>query len=194
MKTKIKSIQKKLGVEADGIIGNVTLNAIMRELGIAEPEPLGWPSQKEVRAGKSIFGAPGSKHLVRIVPPYELFFEGCKVSTIAVHERVKDAVLGALKEVLAVYGRERIKELRLDEYGGCYNYRKTKGGSTLSMHAWGIALDFMPEGNGLNTKAPEAILSGEAYRPWWEIWEKHGAVSMGRECDRDWMHIQFATL
>lgn len=194
MKEKIKQIQKKLGVQPDGIMGPVTLGAIMEALGVSAPEPLGWPSQKEVRAGKSIFGAPGSKHLVRITPPYPLFFEGCKVSTIAVHARVAEAVEAALREVLEVYGAERIRELRLDEYGGCYNYRKTTGGSTLSMHAWGVALDFMPEGNEYSKGAPEAVLSGEVYKPWWEIWERHGAVSMGRACNKDWMHIQFARI
>ena len=193
MKEKIKEIQRKLGVEADGVIGPVTVAAMMKELGL--PEGGGsWPTQKEVRSGKSIFGAPGSKRLVRIVPPYPLYYDGGKVSSLAVHELVADDVVEALQEVLDVYGYARIKELGLDQYGGCYNYRKTTGGSTLSMHAWGIALDFCPEGNGMNDRAPEASLSREECRAWWDIWERHGAVSMGRAKGWDWMHVQFARL
>lgn len=193
MKEKIKEIQRKLGVEADGVIGPVTVAAMMKELGL--PEGCGqWPTQKEVRSGKSIFGAPGSKRLVRIVPPYPLYYDGGKVSSIAVHELVADDVVEALQEVLDVYGYARIKELGLDQYGGCYNYRKTTGGSTLSMHAWGIALDFCPEGNGMHDREPEASLSREECRAWWDIWERHGAVSMGRARGYDWMHVQFARL
>ena len=193
MKEKIKDIQRKLGVEADGVIGPVTVAAMMKELGL--PEGGGqWPTQKEVRSGKSVFGAPGSKRLVRIVPPYPLYYDGGKVSSLAVHELVADDVVEALQEVLDVYGYARIKELGLDQYGGCYNYRKTTGGSTLSMHAWGIALDFCPEGNGMHDRAPEASLSREECRAWWDIWERHGAVSMGRARGYDWMHVQFARL
>ena len=36
MKEKIKDIQRKLGVEADGVIGPVTVAAMMKELGLPE--------------------------------------------------------------------------------------------------------------------------------------------------------------
>ena len=195
MKGKIQAIQRKIGVEADGVIGPVTVEALMGALGVREAaEPLVWPTQKQVRSGKSIFGSPGSKALVRVVPPYPLYYDGGKVSSISVHEVVAGHVEEALQEVLDAYGYQRIKELGLDQYGGCYNYRKTTGGSSLSMHAWGIALDFCPDGNGMNDRAPEASLSREECRAWWEIWERHGAVSMGRARGYDWMHLQFARL
>lgn len=194
MKSKIKLIQKKVGVDADGIVGPKTVAAIMDALGIKEEKPLAWPTQKEVRSGKSIFGAPGSNNLVRITPPYQLYYDGGRVSTIAVHKAVAEHVQAALREVLAHYGLDRIRALGLDQYGGCYNYRKATGGSALSMHAWGIALDFCPEKNAYSTKAPEASLSSPECAAWWDIWERHGAISLGRACDKDWMHVQFAKL
>lgn len=100
----------------------------------------------------------------------------------------------ALEEVLVHYGQEEIHRLGLDLYGGSYQYRSTSTGSALSMHAWGIALDFSPSANALHYKAPRASLSHPDCRKWWEIWEKYGAVSLGRECDYDWMHLQFARL
>lgn len=194
MKKKIQEIQRKIGVEADGVVGPETVAAIAAALGVKDETPRVWPTQKEVRSGKSIFGAPGGKRLVRIVPPYPLYYDGGKVSSLAVHELVADDVVAALQEVLDMYGYARIKELGLDQYGGCYNYRKTTGGRALSMHAWGIALDFCPEGNGMHDRAPEASLSREECRAWWDIWERHGAVSMGRARGYDWMHLQFARL
>lgn len=193
MKNKIRLIQSAIGVTADGIIGPKTIAALMTALGI-EDRPQ-WPSQAEVRSGKSIFGAPGNEsQLVSIRPPYPLFFDGSPVRSIRVHRKIAAHVEAALHEVLAYYGQRRISELGLDQYGGSFADRPTRSGSAKSMHAWGIALDFAPASNGLNTKKPQASLSHPDCVPWWEIWESHGAVSLGRERNYDWMHLQFATL
>ncbi|WP_300804485.1 M15 family metallopeptidase, partial [uncultured Akkermansia sp.] len=67
-------------------------------------------------------------------------------------------------------------------------------GKSKSMHAWGIALDFDPVRNSYSCKAPHAGLSRPECEEWWRIWEAHGAVSLGRERNYDWMHLQFARL
>ena len=195
MKSDIIRIQKKIGVAADGIIGPRTVQALARELGITPAHTPQWPTQAEVRRGTSFFGRPGNEStLTSLVPPYPLLYEGKPVRSIRVHELIAPHVQAALREVLAHYGQEEIHRLGLDLYGGCYNYRSSTGGSALSMHAWGIALDFSPASNAYKMKAPRATLSHRDCRPWWEIWESHGAVSLGRERDFDWMHVQFARL
>jgi hypothetical protein len=193
MKNRIKRIQREVGVSDDGIIGPQTLDALERALGISRvPE---WPTQANVRAGNSIFGKPGDESaLVSIKPAYQLYFEGTPVKTIRVHRLIADHVAAALKEVLEHYGPTRIKELSLDQYGGSYNYRSTATGRSLSMHAWGVALDFAPGLNAYEKRKPYASLSRPECDAWWEIWERHGAVSLGRERDYDWMHLQFAKL
>ena len=193
MKTDIIDIQKHLGVEADGILGPVTVKAIRDKLGIKRKPT--WPSQAEVRRGCSVFGKAGCEaDLVPLVPPYTLYYEGKPVRSIRVHRLIARHVQEALMEVLEHYGAAEIHRLGLDLYGGSYNYRASTGGSSLSMHAWGIALDFSPAANAMHYKSPRASLSHPDCRRWWEIWESHGAVSLGRECDYDWMHLQFATL
>jgi len=37
-------------------------------------------------------------------------------------------------------------------------------------------------------------LSSPECETWWQIWESHGAISLGRQRDYDWMHLQFARL
>lgn len=192
MTKKIKLIQAAVGVQADGVIGPRTIAALMAALNI-EDAPL-WPTQAEVRSGKSIFGAPGDAALVSIAPPYPLIYDGKPVRSIRVHERIAPHVQAALQEVLDHYGQAEIHRLGLDQYGGSYNYRSTTAGQSLSMHAWGIALDFAPATNAYSTRAPRATLSHPDCEAWWRIWEAHGAVSLGRESDRDWMHLQFARL
>jgi hypothetical protein len=192
MKRKIKLIQAAIGVQADGVIGPRTVEALMAALKL-EDVPL-WPLQSEVRSGQSIFGAPGDAALVSIAPPYPLLYEGLPVRSIRVHKLVAAHVQAALQEVLDHYGLEEIHRLGLDQYGGSFNFRATTTGQALSMHAWGIALDFAPDTNAYSTRAPHATLSHPDCDAWWRIWEAHGAVSLGRERDRDWMHLQFARL
>ncbi len=193
MKETIRRIQQKVGVAADGIIGPQTLTAIGRALGISTPPP--WPTQAEVRRGSSLFGRPGNEaELVNITPAYPLLYEGKAVRSIRVHRVIARHVQDALAEVLAHYGQEEIHRLGLDLYGGSYAYRSTSKGNALSMHAWGIALDFSPAANAYATRAPRATLSHPDCEAWWQIWESHGAVSLGRERGYDWMHLQFARL
>lgn len=192
----VKRIQQKVGTAADGIMGPLTLKAICTALGIAAPGKVPeWPSQAQVRLGTSIFGKPGNENaLVNIVPAYPLYYDGKRVATIRVHREIAAHVQAALREVLEHYGADAISRLGLDQYGGSYNYRSNTGGSALSMHAWGIALDFAPATNAYSTKAPKATLSCPECNAWWEIWERHGAVSLGRSAGCDWMHVQFAKL
>ena len=197
MTNTIKAVQKKLGVTVDGIAGKNTWAAIAKALGIstATTSANTLPTQAQVRKGTSIFGKAGvESNLVNVKPPYQLYYCGKAVKTIRVHKLIADRVQAALKEILAHYGLEKIKALGLDQYSGSYNYRNSTNSNSMSMHAWGIALDFAAATNTYGMKKPQASLSKPECEMWWKIWEKHGAVSLGRECNYDWMHLQFAKL
>lgn len=222
MTKTIKKIQKHLDIDVDGVFGNQTLEAVAAKLGvvaslrviqhtvgahvdgifgpntaahIAVAFGLEWPTQAEVRSGKSIFGKAGDvANLVNIVPPYPLYFEGREVKTIRVHKLIKNAVLEALNKIKNAYTPAQIHTYGLDDYSGSFNYRPTASGKSLSMHAWGIALDFAAASNGYSTHSPYASLSRPECRAFWEAWESVGAVSLGRARDYDWMHLQFAAL
>lgn len=199
-KEKIKLIQARVGTTADGIIGPKTLNAIMSALLVANPpaaieDATDIPTQAQVRSGKSLFGQPGVEgNLTNIKPPYPLYYEGRQVPSIRVHRAVGDRVKAAMREILEHYGIEEIHRLGLDIYGGSYNYRTTSSGKAMSMHAWGIALDFDPEHNAYSTKAPQATLSRPDRKAFVDIWEKHGFINLGRHAGYDWMHFQCARL
>ena len=197
MTNTIKAVQKKLGVTVDGIAGKNTWAAIAKALGISTVTTSAntLPTQAQVRKGTSIFGKAGvESNLVNVKPPYQLYYCGKAVKTIRVHKLIADRVQAALKEILAHYGLEKIKALGLDQYSGSYNYRNSTNSNSMSMHAWGIALDFAAAKNTYGMKKPQASLSKPECEMWWKIWEKHGAVSLGRQCNYDWMHLQFAKL
>lgn len=190
MKALTKQIQTAVGVTPDGVYGPKTAAAIADRLGL----PV-WPSQAEVRSGSSIFGRAGDEsNLVSVIPPYQLYFGDTPLKTIRVHRLIADPVRRALQKIKDSYTPAELHELKLDRFDGCFNDRSTRSGSSKSLHAWGIALDFAAAGNGMNDHSPKAPLSHPSCRHFWEAWESVGAVSLGRERDYDWMHVQFATL
>ena len=67
-----------------------------------------------------------------------------------------------------------------------------RGGSRKSTHAWGIAVDLDPENNRLRWGCDRALFARNEYKAFWEIVEDHGATSLGRSANYDWMHFQFA--
>ncbi len=188
------AVQTRVGVAADGSPGPETVRAVARELGVSLPRV--WPTQAEVRSGRSEFGAPG-EGLVTVDVPFPLrlaWNPETVVTRVTCHGLVAAELLGIFRKVLAHYGLERIRELGLDLYGGCFADRKVSVGTAKSMHAWGIAVDVDPERNDLNMHAPKARLSGAEYEAFWRFVEEAGAVSLGRARGYDWMHFQFARL
>ena len=113
-----------------------------------------------------------------------------KVKKLKCHEKVAESMQKVLTEVFEHYGEQGIKDLGLDLWGGCYNFRKKRGGSTLSTHSWGIAVDYHPGMNQLRWGWDRAVFARPDYDFWWEAWEKEGWVGLGRVANFDWMHIQ----
>jgi len=96
-----------------------------------------------------------------------------------VEKRIKE--LGTLywnHETLA-----RLKELGLTNWGGSLNFRPVRGASSLSMHAYGIAVDIDPAHNQMGTtgRMPQAVIDAFESRGWY--WG-------GRFSRRDPMHFE----
>jgi hypothetical protein len=106
--------------------------------------------------------------------------------------KVKDSLAKVLAKVRRHYGLGGIAELRLDLYGGGFNLRDKRGGTTMSTHAWGIAFDFDPDRNKLHWGRDRAAFAQPEYDAWWRAWESEGWVSLGRTKNYDWMHVQAA--
>jgi hypothetical protein len=157
------------------------------------------PSQAALNAFYGRCGVPGgfTPQLAMVECPWTLKIAwnmNQRTNRIGCHPKVAASLSRVLKRVFEHYGTARISELRLDVYGGCYNPRKKRGGSTWSMHSWGIALDFDPDNNQLRWGRDRATFARPAYDPWWEAWEAEGWVSLGRQKNFDWMHVQAALL
>ena len=117
-----------------------------------------------------------------------------KVNSYSCHKLVKEPMERIWNRTLEHYGYDKIVDLRLHYFGGCLNVRKMRGGSAWSMHSWGIAVDIDPDRNSLHMNAKQATLSKPAYDKFWQFVYDEGAISLGKERNFDWMHLQFARL
>lgn len=195
----LQAVQRKVGARPDGVFGDQTLSRIAEHLGVEAPAPdpitevNRWP-RDTFHEMEAFFGPHGDTDLhLAITPPYQLYFDGRPISKITVHRKIAAAVLHVLDAVRREYGPE-IHELQLDVFDGCFNDRAKRGGTSWSTHAYAAALDFCAARNALRMDHTEALFARPEYEPWWKLWESVGAVSLGRERDFDWMHVQFARL
>lgn len=152
-----------------------------------------WPRQSGVPA---FFGSPGANLVKLSLPfPFRIAWDPAKtVQSTMVNAKCKDAFSAIWTKTLEHYTLVGLKNLRLDMFGGCFNIRKMRGGSTMSMHSYGIAWDIDPERNQLKWPRARANLDDKAYDKFWSFVEAEGGVSLGRARDFDWMHFQFARL
>ena len=153
-------------------------------------QPDTFPRQRDAAA---FYGAPG-QNLAKITPAYQVFYAGQPIKTITINSRCADSAVAILSDVKARYGEARIKELQLDDFGGCFNNRPMRNGTQLSMHAFACAWDWDADRNPLRATSATAQFARAEYKDWIDIHYAHGWISLGRERNFDWMHFQAARL
>lgn len=211
---RIREIQALLhGVEIDGRMrpGGETLRALeeLGRIGETAPESIypplpeidhvgnhrgpthgPWPADDDSSL-RAFYGEPGEAHLVKIEFPYPMrlaWETSTVVRTSRCHVKVRDSLRAILEAILAMYGSVgAVREARMDLFGGIYNLRKMRGGTSTSRHSWGISIDIDPDQNGLHTPWPgQATMPDEVVQIFRGHGWKSGAVSWGRDA----MHFQ----
>ena len=186
----------------DGLMGPNTEYALerwqnyLRDVDIEESSPvkaLKVPYQRNVRR---VYG-PVGQNQVLLNLPYKMQLAWDLNQTItrfSIHKSVAESAHRVLTNVLEYYKDEGIAEHGFDLFGGCLNVRPMRGGKRPSMHSWGVAIDFDPLRNRLRWGKDKAQLASKECEKFWEFWEEEGWVSLGRERNYDWMHVQAAKL
>lgn len=183
----------------DGLVGPNTRYAIeqwqnhIRDVEVRTSSYNSWPSASNVR---NFYGVPGT-NLVRLKLPYKmvLAWDTSKVITgFSINRLCAESANRVLIKVLEHYGPKEIHRLGLDLFSGCYNNRRKRGGRSLSTHAYGAAIDFDSEHNQFRWNSSQARFARSEYDKWWQFWEEEGWISLGRERNYDWMHVQAVRL
>lgn len=181
-KEEIKAIQRKVGVEDDGIWGPISTRATEDYLRKLMPSPNPWPKSDQ-KSLQAFYGSPGDEsQLTNLdVAGLGVKYEESPVKTIRCHKKVA-ASLRRILERLSVSHPQIIAK-----YAGVYNNRSMRGGSTPSLHARGAAIDLDPDTNGNHTHWPTgATMPLEVM----EEFAKEGWLSAGAFWSRDGMHHQ----
>ena len=182
-KAQIIALQTRIGTTPDGIWGDVSTAACERHLRALMPTPHPWPTGDESSVIRR-FGEPGDEEqLVNAdVRGYGLKYNGLPVNTVRCHRLIASSLVEIIDEIASSSAA-----WILGQYAGCYNVRPMRDGSRLSKHAWGIAVDFAPDTNGLRTHWPRAAtMPIEAM----EAFAKRGFLSAGAFWSRDAMHFE----
>jgi len=135
----------------------------------------------------------GTPYLVKITLPFPMILSwdrAKKVNSLRCHRLIADRLKIIFQEILAEYGLMKIQNLGLDLYGGCFNYRKMRGGNDWSRHSWGVAIDLDPERNRLRESHLTARFAKPEYKPMIDIFYRNGFLSLGKEKNYDWMHFE----
>jgi hypothetical protein len=142
------------------------------------------------------YGKPdddGSDYLVTIQLPYPMRLAWdikTSVTKIRCHKLIAEKLKLVFQDILTHYGLAKIQELGIDLFGGCFAFRKKRGGNDYSRHSWAIAIDLHPEKNGLKTPWSKALFSKPEYKPMLDIFYKHGFINLGKEKHYDAMHFE----
>ena len=105
------------------------------------------------------------------------------VNLITCHKKMVDVFETVLESIVDEGLQSQIKT-----FGGCFTYRAQRGGTKLSTHAWGIAIDLNPFENQQGTQ-------GSMDQGVIDVFQQHGFEWGGNfpGSRRDSMHFQFAT-
>lgn len=179
----IAEIQEKIGTKPDGIWGPKSKAACIAHLRDLMPKDSPWPTQDTVSMTR-FYGKAGDELMLTSldVKGLGVKYEGKTVDTIRCNIKVAESLSRIINRIANSHSCSVLKK-----YGGCFNYRKMRGGNSLSIHSWGSAIDLDPDDNGNNQSWPEsAIMPLEVM----EIFAAEGWISAGAFWGRDAMHFQ----
>lgn len=135
-------------------------------------------------------------HITYITPPYQMVLAwnvDAPVKRIRVHEKCANSLTACLRGIANLYGSQsEIEKHRMHLYGGCYNFRLMRGGSKLSIHSWGAAIDLDPERNAFGKRW--SAQSGMMPKDVVDIFRREGWTWGGTWRKPDAMHFQAADI
>lgn len=189
---EIQSMQRRVTAGGfplidDGFWGGKSQAACRAYLRSLMPSPNPWPEADQASL-RAFYGQPGDEsNLVSITFPFPMFYDGKRVNTTRVHKKCAASLLRILTAIGTKYhGTPDVIE-EAEDYGGCFNFRLKRGGSTYSLHAFGAAIDLDADDNTFRDSWPmQADMPLEIM----ECFAREGWKSAGAFWGYDGMHFE----
>ena len=181
-KAKIIETQKRIRTTPDGFWGPKSIAACKRHLKALMPSPNPWTGTSQ-SALTAFYGQAGDEsRLVNLpVDGLGVKYEGKTVKTVRCNAKVAVSLLRVIKSLAKTHPEV------LADYNGCFNFRKMRGGSSYSLHAYGAAIDFCA---GTNRNKQSWPVSATMPIEVMEAFAKEGWLTAGAFWGRDAMHFQ----
>lgn len=183
---QIRQLQAQIGTVPDGMWGPKSIAACQSHLRALMPAANPWPASDPVSLQK-FYGAPGDEsNLINLdVTLFDVRYFGKPIKTIRCHKKVAASLHRIIRDLSSpgMIGAPGI----LHQYAGSYNFRKMRGGTSYSLHAYGAAIDLDPATNGnrqhwpTDSTMPLVVMGAFAREGW---------LPAGAFWSRDAMHFQ----
>lgn len=128
-----------------------------------------------------------SQNIVIVKLPFEMRMGTDPITRISIHKKCAASVLRVFTSVAPMLCTAAFK-IPDYNYDGSFNYRVMRGGRSLSMHAYGCAIDLDAEHNPMGKKT----VRFKDTSIWVKAFEAEGWVWGGRWSSPDAMHFQAA--
>ena len=150
---------------------------------------------KEVSKKPSIvYGSVDKIELVKVRSPILLTIAwntNLHARTLTVNKIVAEAIIASLNELNGMFSQQELDDSGIKLYGGCYNKRRVRGGTTWSSHSWGTSFDFNPLGNRMGAEPTTTkFFTCPVHTKFAEILYKNGF----RTLSHDLMHWQYVPM
>lgn len=95
-----------------------------------------------------------AENLVKITPPFQMYYTGKPIKTLTVHKKCADAFMAAFNDIWSIceHDQKKVDKTGASDYAGCYNLRVIAGSHNLSNHSFACAIDLSPKTNGFGAK------------------------------------------
>lgn len=184
---QILAFQKRIGATQDGFWGPQSIARCHEHLRRMMPNPNPWPFPNP-RDLRDFYGEPGDEsNLVTIEFPFPMFYGDKRVTKTRVHKKCADSLLRVLNNIRGIIPSCPDILKACQDYGGCFNFRQKRGGSSWSLHAWGAAIDLDADDNTFRDTWP---VKADMPLGVMEEFSREGWLSAGAFWGYDAMHFQ----
>ena len=184
---QIMAMQAKVGTSPDGFWGPKSIAACQNHLRKLMPRKNPWP-KPDAASLTAFYGPPGTEqNLVSIAFPYKMYYSGKLVTKTRCHKKVADSLLRVLTAIGDKWGNWRGIMEEAEDYGGCYNFRLKRGGTSYSLHAYGAAIDLDADDNQFKDNWP---MKADMPLEIMEEFAREGWIAAGAFWNYDGMHFQ----